>query len=286
MTPLELARVVRRRRPLRRFGRLGRRRAALGVRSDDSRNSAQRTLRRRAFTGRVGRVRCLGRRPRALPSSRGYRGDARAARPPGTRRRRRRLSLPNWCEGRREPVGRGNRRRSKLDRCRSSPTKPGASSRAAPPGRPTRSAPARNRRACATRCTARSTMRSPAPASDAEASFAAIVAGISGYNGTQRGRPPQLPSERVKLMHDAPIAHAGALGGRPGVVIIAGTGSVIYARDDGGAGVHARRLGISLRRRGQRVSHCRRRARGADARPRRRRRIASRGDGGGAGLLR
>jgi len=68
----------------------------------------------------------------------------------------------------------------------------------------------------------------------ADAIFAAIVAGISGYNGTQRGLPPQLPSERIKLIHDAPIAHAGALGGRPGVVIIAGTGSVIYARDESG----------------------------------------------------
>jgi N-acetylglucosamine kinase-like BadF-type ATPase len=35
-------------------------------------------------------------------------------------------------------------------------------------------------------------------------------------------------------MHDAPVAHAGALGGRPGVVVIAGTGSVVYARDENG----------------------------------------------------
>jgi N-acetylglucosamine kinase len=32
-------------------------------------------------------------------------------------------------------------------------------------------------------------------------------------------------------MHDAPVAHAGALGGRTGVVVIAGTGSVVYTRD-------------------------------------------------------
>src|SRR5690348_10321079 len=69
---------------------------------------------------------------------------------------------------------------------------------------------------------------------DADCTFAAIVAGISGYNGKLRGRAPQLPSARVKLMHDAPIAHAGALEGRPGVVIIAGTGSVVYARDAAG----------------------------------------------------
>jgi glucosamine kinase len=62
--------------------------------------------------------------------------------------------------------------------------------------------------------------------------FAAIVAGISGYDGRVYGRAPELPSPRVLLMHDTPIAHAGALGGRAGVVVIAGTGSVVYARDD------------------------------------------------------
>lgn len=59
--------------------------------------------------------------------------------------------------------------------------------------------------------------------------YAAIVAGISGYDETLRGRAPDLPADRVELLHDAPIAHAGALGGAPGVVVIAGTGSVVYA---------------------------------------------------------
>jgi N-acetylglucosamine kinase-like BadF-type ATPase len=67
--------------------------------------------------------------------------------------------------------------------------------------------------------------------------FDAIVAGVSGYNGRVFGQPPHLPSERFILMHDAPIAHAGALAGRPGVVVIAGTGSVVYTRDRGGAGL-------------------------------------------------
>jgi N-acetylglucosamine kinase-like BadF-type ATPase len=67
--------------------------------------------------------------------------------------------------------------------------------------------------------------------------FDAIVAGVSGYNGRVFGQTPQLPSERFVLMHDAPIAHAGALAGRPGVVVIAGTGSVVYTRDRGGAGL-------------------------------------------------
>jgi glucosamine kinase len=65
--------------------------------------------------------------------------------------------------------------------------------------------------------------------------FAAIVAGISGYDGRVYGQPPELPSPRVLLMHDGPIAHAGALGGHPGIVIIAGTGSVIYASDNAGS---------------------------------------------------
>jgi N-acetylglucosamine kinase-like BadF-type ATPase len=64
--------------------------------------------------------------------------------------------------------------------------------------------------------------------------FAAIVAGISGYDGRVYGLAPSLPSARVTLMHDAPIAAAGALGGMPGVIAIAGTGSVVYGRDDSG----------------------------------------------------
>jgi N-acetylglucosamine kinase-like BadF-type ATPase len=61
-----------------------------------------------------------------------------------------------------------------------------------------------------------------------DARFDAIVAGISGYAGRVYGVAPQFPAQRVVLMHDAPIAHAGALGGKPGVVVIAGTGSAAY----------------------------------------------------------
>ena len=64
--------------------------------------------------------------------------------------------------------------------------------------------------------------------------FAAIVAGISGYEGRVAGVAPQLPSRRAVLMHDAPIAHAGALAGEPGIVVIAGTGSVAYCVDSSG----------------------------------------------------
>jgi glucosamine kinase len=62
-----------------------------------------------------------------------------------------------------------------------------------------------------------------------EIEFAEIVAGISGYEGTIYGRPPELPTRHLRLMHDAPIAHAGALAGEPGITVIAGTGSVVYA---------------------------------------------------------
>jgi N-acetylglucosamine kinase len=65
--------------------------------------------------------------------------------------------------------------------------------------------------------------------------FDAIVAGISGYDGRVYGRTLPLPSERLLLMHDTPIAHAGALGGRPGVVAIGGTGSVVYGRAENGS---------------------------------------------------
>jgi N-acetylglucosamine kinase-like BadF-type ATPase len=65
--------------------------------------------------------------------------------------------------------------------------------------------------------------------------FDAIVAGISGYDGRVYGRAPRLPSARVLLMHDTPIAHAGALGASAGVIAIAGTGSVVYGRAEDGS---------------------------------------------------
>ncbi|MBV8149654.1 MAG: hypothetical protein JO092_11220 [Candidatus Eremiobacteraeota bacterium] len=61
--------------------------------------------------------------------------------------------------------------------------------------------------------------------------FAAIVAGVSGYDGRARGKPPALPTERFVLVHDALVAHAGALAGKSGIVVIAGTGSIVYASD-------------------------------------------------------
>jgi glucosamine kinase len=69
--------------------------------------------------------------------------------------------------------------------------------------------------------------------------FEAIVAGVSGYDGTVRGIAPDLPTERFLLLHDAPVAHAGALEGAPGIVVIAGTGSVVFGVDRQGNAVTA-----------------------------------------------
>jgi len=68
----------------------------------------------------------------------------------------------------------------------------------------------------------------------ADQRFDAIVAGISGYEGRVYGRDPELPSNRVRFVHDTEIAHAGALDGKPGIVVIAGTGSVAYAQGENG----------------------------------------------------
>ncbi len=66
------------------------------------------------------------------------------------------------------------------------------------------------------------------------APFEAIVAGISGYEGRVYGAAPQLLSANVLLVHDAVAAHAGALCGAAGAIVIAGTGSVVYGRSDDG----------------------------------------------------
>jgi glucosamine kinase len=63
--------------------------------------------------------------------------------------------------------------------------------------------------------------------------FDAIVAGVSGYEGRLFGKVPALPTAHLTLVHDAQAAHAGALGGAPGIVVIAGTGSVVYTNDAG-----------------------------------------------------
>ena len=69
--------------------------------------------------------------------------------------------------------------------------------------------------------------------------FVSIVAGVSGYDGRVYGRKPEPPADRFSIVHDTVIAHAGALGGTPGAIVIAGTGSVAYARNERGESVIA-----------------------------------------------
>ncbi len=61
-----------------------------------------------------------------------------------------------------------------------------------------------------------------------DARLDAVVAGVSGYEGRVYGAMPAFGAAKFVLMHDAPIAHAGALGGEPGIIVIAGTGSSTY----------------------------------------------------------
>jgi N-acetylglucosamine kinase-like BadF-type ATPase len=60
------------------------------------------------------------------------------------------------------------------------------------------------------------------------AELAAVVIGLSGFEGAWHGRLPNVKSERVRCVHDAVIALAGAVRERPAAVVIAGTGSVGY----------------------------------------------------------
>lgn len=63
----------------------------------------------------------------------------------------------------------------------------------------------------------------------------ALVAGLSGYDGYEiEAAPLQSAIERLRFVHDSEIAHAGALAGEPGIVVIAGTGSVALATDNVG----------------------------------------------------
>jgi N-acetylglucosamine kinase-like BadF-type ATPase len=69
----------------------------------------------------------------------------------------------------------------------------------------------------------------------------AIVAGITGYDpGVSVAPDLSAIADNTVIVHDTAIAHAGALGGEPGIVVIAGTGSVALGNDEpGGAYVRA-----------------------------------------------
>jgi len=105
--------------------------------------------------------------------------------------------------------------------------------------------------------------------------FEAIVAGISGYAGTAVGIAPSFNAADVRMVHDAPIAHAGALGGKPGVIVIAGTGSVVYGVAEDGRAVTVGGLGYVFGDEGSAFGIARRAIHEADANGALRRSVAS-----------
>ena len=55
-----------------------------------------------------------------------------------------------------------------------------------------------------------------------------------------------IPARHYLLTSDAAIALAAAVRDAPGIIVIAGTGSIAFARDDQGKLLRAGRLGNSL----------------------------------------
>jgi glucosamine kinase len=60
-------------------------------------------------------------------------------------------------------------------------------------------------------------------------SFASVVAALSGYDEGESNAPAlNVAAGAVRFVHDTLAAHAAAFDGAPGIVVIAGTGSVAY----------------------------------------------------------
>jgi glucosamine kinase len=108
-----------------------------------------------------------------------------------------------------------------------------------------------------------------------DARFEAVVAGVSGYARAAVGVAPAFNAATVRLTHDAPIAHAGAFGGKPGVIVIAGTGSVVYGVASDGRAVTVGGLGHVFGDEGSAFGIARRAIREADGNGALRRRIAA-----------
>lgn len=71
----------------------------------------------------------------------------------------------------------------------------------------------------------------------ADATLAAVVIGLSGFEGEWHGVEPRLAARTVRYVHDGPVALAAATSVRPAAVVIAGTGSAGYAERAGGSAV-------------------------------------------------
>lgn len=62
--------------------------------------------------------------------------------------------------------------------------------------------------------------------------FAAACLGFSGGPADKESIARQLlASDRILVTHDAEVAWSGATGGKPGIVVIAGTGSIAFGRN-------------------------------------------------------
>ncbi len=92
-------------------------------------------------------------------------------------------------------------------------------------------------RRCADACEAAVARALAAAALPEWSAIEVAVVGLSGYDGVFHGVPPRFGEARVRFVHDAPVALAGATERRPAVVLIAGTGSVAYAEDAAGNAV-------------------------------------------------
>jgi N-acetylglucosamine kinase-like BadF-type ATPase len=63
--------------------------------------------------------------------------------------------------------------------------------------------------------------------------FASVCLGLSGGAEDKEAYAKELiASDRYKFTHDAEIALLGATGGDPGIIVIAGTGSIVFGRND------------------------------------------------------
>ncbi len=66
-------------------------------------------------------------------------------------------------------------------------------------------------------------------------SFAATCLGLSGgTEDKERYARELIRSAKFKITHDAEIALSGATGGDPGIIMVAGTGSIAFGRNRGG----------------------------------------------------
>lgn len=75
-------------------------------------------------------------------------------------------------------------------------------------------------------------VRLAAEAAGVEASFTAVCAGFSGGSADKDALTRELiRAEHYKITHDAEIALSGATAGEAGIIVIAGTGSIAYGRN-------------------------------------------------------